>query len=556
MTGKYQMKRTTFLIELSIRKNATFVSGILIKYPDHFHKNFSMINFDKFTLSNGLRVIVHHDPTTPLVAMNILYDVGARDEDPDKTGFAHLFEHLMFGGSINIPSYDEPLQKAGGENNAFTNCDFTNYYLTLPKNNLETAFWLESDRMLDLAFSEKSLEVQRQVVIEEFNQSYLNQPYGDVWLLLKPLAYKVHPYQWNTIGKTTQHIAEATMADVKSFYSRYYNPNNAILSLAGDIQSDEIRVLAEKWFGPIASGPENTRKLPAEPDQKEARTLTVHRDVPTNAIYKAWHSCSRMDKNYIASDLISDILGSGESSVLKKELVKKKRLFSEIDAYITGDIDPGLFIISGKLMPDVSIGENAILYPGVKIYHECIIGNNCTLHSGVIIGSDGFGFAPVAGNNYQKIPQLGNVILEDYVEIGSNTTIDRATLGSTIIRKGVKLDNLIQVGHNAEIGENTVIAAQTGISGSTRIGKNCMIGGQVGIVGHITIADDVKIGAGSGIEASITEEGSIVLGSPAIPIAKARRNFIHWRNFDEIVRKILAGTDTGSIKDWGPYSPF
>jgi predicted Zn-dependent peptidase len=357
MTGKYQMKRTTFLIELSIRKNATFVSGILIKYPDHFHKNFSMINFDKFTLSNGLRVIVHHDPTTPLVAMNILYDVGARDEDPDKTGFAHLFEHLMFGGSINIPSYDEPLQKAGGENNAFTNCDFTNYYLTLPKNNLETAFWLESDRMLDLAFSEKSLEVQRQVVIEEFNQSYLNQPYGDVWLLLKPLAYKVHPYQWNTIGKTTQHIAEATMADVKSFYSRYYNPNNAILSLAGDIQSDEIRVLAEKWFGPIASGPENTRKLPAEPDQKEARTLTVHRDVPTNAIYKAWHSCSRMDKNYIASDLISDILGSGESSVLKKELVKKKRLFSEIDAYITGDIDPGLFIISGKLMPDVSIGE-------------------------------------------------------------------------------------------------------------------------------------------------------------------------------------------------------
>jgi len=316
-----------------------------------------MIQFDTFTLPNGLRVIVHPDPTTPLVAMNILYDVGARDEQADKTGFAHLFEHLMFGGSINIPSYDEPLQQAGGESNAFTNSDFTNYYLTIPKENLETAFWLESDRMLNLAFSKKSLEVQRQVVTEEFNQSYLNQPYGDVWLLLKPLAYKVHPYQWNTIGKTTQHIADATIADVKHFYAKYYNPNNAIVSIAGNVQTDEIKVLTEKWFGPIASGPKNDRKLPAEPRQSEPRSLTVTRNVPTNAIYKAWHCCGRMDKDYVASDLISDLLASGESSILMKELVKKKRLFSEINAYITGDIDPGLFIISGRLMPKVSIEQ-------------------------------------------------------------------------------------------------------------------------------------------------------------------------------------------------------
>lgn len=314
-----------------------------------------MINFDRFTLSNGLRVIVHHDPTTPLVAMNILYDIGARDENPEKTGFAHLFEHLMFGGSVNIPSYDEPLQKAGGENNAFTNCDFTNYYLTLPKNNIETAFWLESDRMLDLGFSEKSLEVQRQVVIEEFNQSYLNQPYGDVWLLLKPLAYKEHPYQWNTIGKTTQHIADATLDDVKSFYSKYYNPNNAILSIAGNVHTDEIRELAEKWFGPIPSGPQNNRSLPTEPEQTESRSLTVKRKVPANSIYKAWHTCKRLDQAYATTDLISDILGSGQSSVLHKTLVKKKQIFSEIDAYITGDIDAGLFIISGKIMPEISV---------------------------------------------------------------------------------------------------------------------------------------------------------------------------------------------------------
>lgn len=314
-----------------------------------------MIHFDQFTLKNGLRFIVHRDATTPMVAMNVVYNVGARDENPDKTGFAHLFEHLMFGGSVNIPKYDEPLQKAGGENNAFTNSDITNYYLTIPKQNIETAFWLESDRMLSLAFSPKSLEVQRQVVVEEFRQNYLNQPYGDVWLLLKPLAYQTHPYQWNTIGKEIAHIQEATLADVKDFYSRFYNPNNAIAVIAGDVETQQVQQLAEKWFESIPAGPNHIRKLPQEAIQTEARRLEVDRQVPQTAIYKAWHMCGRADEAYVASDLISDLLGSGQSSRLHKTLVRKARLFSDVNAFVTGDIDPGLLIVTGKVMPGVSV---------------------------------------------------------------------------------------------------------------------------------------------------------------------------------------------------------
>lgn len=316
-----------------------------------------MIEFERFKLDNGLRVIVHNDSSTPIVAMNILYDVGARDEDPDKTGFAHLFEHLMFGGSENIPKYDEPLEKAGGENNAFTNNDITNYYLTIPKQNLELAFWLESDRMLNLAFSEKSLEVQKNVVVEEFKQSYLNQPYGDVWLLLRPLAYKVHPYQWATIGKEISHIENATMQDVKAFYRRFYNPNNAILTVAGDIELKEIEKLAQKWFGSIESFPKYHRNLPPEPVQLEQRHLRVERDVPFDSIYKAYHMCKRTDKDYYTTDLISDILSNGNSSRLHTKLVKEKRLFSKINAYISGDIDNGLFIFTGKLVSGVSMEE-------------------------------------------------------------------------------------------------------------------------------------------------------------------------------------------------------
>lgn len=312
-----------------------------------------MINFKKFTLSNGLRVIVHQDASTPIVAMNILYDVGARDETPGKTGFAHLFEHLMFGGSVNIPKYDAPLQKAGGENNAFTSNDVTNYYLTLPKQNLETAFWLESDRMYRLAFSEKSLEVQRNVVSEEFRQTHLNQPYGDVWLMMRPLAYKVHPYRWPTIGKKIEHITDAKMEDVKAFYGKYYNPNNAILVVSGDVDVDEIQRLAEKWFGPIENNGVNNREIPVEPAQEEARFLEVERDVPLDAVYKCWHMCSRTDDAYHATDLLSDILGNGNSSRLYYELVKNKNLFSEINAFVMGSMDKGLFVVSGNLIKGI-----------------------------------------------------------------------------------------------------------------------------------------------------------------------------------------------------------
>ena len=319
-----------------------------------------MIEFERFTLDNGLRVIVHHDASTPIAAMNILYNVGSRDELPDRTGFAHLFEHLMFGGSVNIPRYDEPLERVGGENNAFTNNDFTNYYLTVPGHNLETAFWLESDRMLNLAFSSKSFDIQRNVVVEEFRQNYLNQPYGDAWLLLRPLAYKVHPYQWATIGIEPSHIEEASMDEVREFYDQFYNPCNAIMVIAGNVETENIKALAEKWFGPINKGPLNLRNLPVEPEQTEARTLSVQRDVPYNAIYKAWHMCSRADEGFFATDLISDVLSAGQSGRLHQQLVKNLRLFTEINAFISGDIEAGLFVITGKLVNGISLDEAEI----------------------------------------------------------------------------------------------------------------------------------------------------------------------------------------------------
>jgi predicted Zn-dependent peptidase len=316
-----------------------------------------MINFERFTLENGLRVLVHTDKSTPMAVMNILYDVGARDENPDKTGFAHLFEHLMFGGSANIPDYDEPLQLVGGENNAFTSNDITNYYLTLPAENLETGFWLESDRMLALAFSDKSLEVQRSVVIEEFKQRYLNQPYGDVWLLLRPLAYKVHPYNWATIGKEIKHVEDATMDDVKGFFYKHYRPNNAILVVAGNVTVEQVKELCNKWFLPIPAGQKIERNLPKEPAQTEARKLTVERAVPASAIYKTWHIADRLHPDYYAVDLASDILSNGKSSRLYQRLVKDQKLFSDINAYQTGDIDAGLFVVSGRLNKDVKMED-------------------------------------------------------------------------------------------------------------------------------------------------------------------------------------------------------
>lgn len=308
-----------------------------------------MIHFERFELENGLRVLFHKDSTTPLAVVNVLYDVGARDEPEDQTGFAHLFEHLMFGGSVNIPEFDTPLQLAGGENNAFTSNDITNYYDVLPVENIETALWLESDRMLSLAFTPKSLEVQRSVVIEEFKQRYLNQPYGDVWLQLRPLAYTEHPYKWATIGKNIEHIEEATMEDVKAFFKKFYHPGNAILCIAGNLELEHVKELVEKWFGGIPQGENYTRNLPVEPAQTTFREKEIVRDVPTSAFYYAFKMVPRLHDDFYAVDALSDALGRDKSSRLYVKLKKELKLVSEVNAYIMGSLDDGLLVISGKL---------------------------------------------------------------------------------------------------------------------------------------------------------------------------------------------------------------
>ena len=316
-----------------------------------------MIQFEKFTLSNGLRVIVHQDLSTPMAVMNIMYDVGARDENPDRTGFAHLFEHLMFGGSVNIPDYDEPLQRAGGENNAYTTNDLTNYYIQLPAENLETAFWLESDRMLSLAFSEKSLDVQRKVVCEEFKEHYLNKPYGDVGFKVRELAYKKHPYRWMTIGKELSHIENASLTDVKNFFFKHYRPVNAIMVVAGNVTVDKVKQLSEKWFSDIPPGEQYRHNLPLEPVQTEARRMEAHADVPLDALYKAWHMYPRLDKRYYITDLLIDILSGGGSSRLYQALVKEKKLFSNVECYHHGTLDAGLVSFDGKLVKGVKMED-------------------------------------------------------------------------------------------------------------------------------------------------------------------------------------------------------
>jgi predicted Zn-dependent peptidase len=308
-----------------------------------------MIDYREFELDNGLRILVHEDHTTPQAVVNILYDVGSRDEEEDKTGFAHLFEHLMFGGSINIPTYDATLQKVGGENNAFTSTDITNYYLSVPSVNLETAFWLESDRMLGLSFDPEVLEVQRKVVIEEFKQRYLNQPFGDAWLKIRPLAYQKHPYKWATIGKDISHIERATMDDVRKFFLQYYHPGNAIMVVAGDVDIASVEELSKKWFGDIPSRPRLVRNLPQEPIQREARLEKTSAKVPVEAFYQVYHMPARFGETYHQADLVSDMLGRGKSSRLYQALVKEDNLFSSISAYVTGSLDPGLMVIQGNL---------------------------------------------------------------------------------------------------------------------------------------------------------------------------------------------------------------
>lgn len=314
-------------------------------------------------MANGLHIIHHFDDSTQLCVLNMLYNVGSKHENPDKTGFAHLFEHLMFGGSVNIEEFDTVLQDASGESNAFTSNDITNYYLTLPANNIETGFWLESDRMLSLDFSQESLDIQRNVVIEEFKERYLNQPYGDVWLKILPLAYKVHPYNWPTIGKEISHIENATLEDVKTFFKNFYCPNNAVLVLAGNLELETCKILVNKWFAPILSQNYVKPSYSQEPKQTEARTETLYADVPLDMIVKAYHMPARTDEKYFAADMLTDILGAGKSSRFYVDLVKNKNLFSELDAYISGDVEAGLLMIEGKLSKGVSMGtaENAIL---------------------------------------------------------------------------------------------------------------------------------------------------------------------------------------------------
>lgn len=325
-----------------------------------------MIAFERFTLANGLRVLFHKEPATPMAVVNVLYDVGARDENPEQTGFAHLFEHLMFGGSKHIADFDAPLQAAGGQSNAFTSNDITNYYDVLPAHNLDTALWLESDRMLSLAFTPKSLEVQRQVVIEEFKQRYLNQPYGDAWLQLRPLAYQKHPYRWATIGKNIKHIEDATMDDVRAFFKKHYHPGNAILCIVGNFELETIQEKVAHYFGNIPAQAKSPRQLPTEPPQQKFRIKTIQRKVPAGSFYFAFKMGKRLSDSYYLADLLSDHIGNEKTGILYTELQRKKRLVSEITAYITGSIDEGLFVITGKLNPKRTFEElEAAIWPAL-----------------------------------------------------------------------------------------------------------------------------------------------------------------------------------------------
>ncbi|HEX8546844.1 MAG TPA: pitrilysin family protein [Cytophagaceae bacterium] len=400
-----------------------------------------MIQFDYFTLDNGLQVYVHPDKSLPIAVVNILYNVGSRDEDEDKTGFAHLFEHLMFGGSKNIASYDDELQKAGGENNAFTSPDITNYYITLPASNIETAFWLESDRMLSLSFDQKVLEVQQNVVIEEFKQRYLNQPYGDVWLHLRPLAYTSHPYRWPTIGKDINHIQDANIQDVKDFFYKYYIPNNAIMVVAGDVSTEQIKRLSEKWFGPIPAGKKYKRQLPIEPKQTTARSLEMAAKVPLDGLYKVYHMEGKISPTFYTADLIGDMLGRGKSSRLYSGLVKEQRLFNSINAHVNGSIEPGLLIIEGKLNKGVSLeaGNKAIEDILEEIKSELVPADELTKVKNQAESSHIFGEVEILNRamNIAFAAELGdvNLVNEEPALIQDVTQEKVRTLAQTILSK-------------------------------------------------------------------------------------------------------------------------
>lgn len=331
-----------------------------------------MIEYSEHTLGNGLRVIANRDRHSALAAVNILYMVGARNENPARTGFAHLFEHLMFRGTRSIPNYDVPVQEAGGENNAFTNNDYTDYYITLPKDNIETAFWLESDRMTGLDIDARSLDTEKAVVIAEFNQRYLNRPYGEQWMMLREMVYKKHPYRWATIGLTPDHIRRATLSEVRAFYERYYEPSNAILSVSADMEPEKAFALAEKWFGPLPRRPRPEDRIPEEPEQTEARRMEVSRKVPAVQLSAAFRMGGRTSRQFYRCDLTSDLLAGGTSGRLYRDLIRDRQLFSSINAYCSGDADPGMFVVTGQLMPGVTErqAEEAIWEELDSLKHE------------------------------------------------------------------------------------------------------------------------------------------------------------------------------------------
>ena len=316
-----------------------------------------MISYEKMILQNGLTVLMHEDKNTPIASISVLYKVGSRDEHPEKTGFAHLFEHLMFGGSINIPDYDGVMQRAGGENNAYTNHDYTHFFTTLPAINIETALWLESDRMLELMLQKEVLDVQKKVVVEEFYETCLNLPYGDVWHELSALNYEKHPYKWPTIGVHPSHIEKANLTDVKKFYNKYYHPGNAILVIAGPISIKKMKELAMKWFNDIPSGKTIKKNYSSEPPKKEARHKQSQAEVPVDAIYMTFPCPARADKAFYAVDLLSDIFSNGPSSRLIHRLTRENKYFNQIDCYVTGDFDPGLIVFEGRPTEKISLQD-------------------------------------------------------------------------------------------------------------------------------------------------------------------------------------------------------
>lgn len=308
-----------------------------------------MISFNKYVLSNGLKLLHHYNATTQMVALNLRYDVGARDENPERTGLAHLFEHLMFGGSANAPDFDGALQAAGGSSNAWTGNDCTNFYEVLPAHNIETAFWLESDRYLNLCLDEQSVATQKSVVIEEFKQRYLNRPYGDVSHLMRSLAYKSHPYRWPVIGVKPEHIAEASMQEIEDFYNTHYSIDRMVLCVSGNVTFQRAVELTEKWFGDLAPRASLKRDLPVEPAQTQPRVLKVHSDVPENMIVRIYHMCGANDPDFVASDLVSDVLANGPSARFHRNVLITTDLFTELDAVILGCDDPGLLYVTARL---------------------------------------------------------------------------------------------------------------------------------------------------------------------------------------------------------------